>query len=125
VNEQCDRCHGAEPKPGFNHQRRSGWALKQYHEQLDCKRCHTKKNVFVGLSGTCTTCHKAWTPENFRHAVAGLALDQTHVELTCDVCHADQRFVAKPSCGGCHEQFSYPEKSPGKRVKRLAVAKGK
>jgi hypothetical protein len=125
VNERCDRCHGAEPKPGFDHQRRTGWALKQYHERLECRRCHTKKNVFTGLSSLCTTCHKEWTPENFRHAVVGLALDRNHAELTCDACHTDERFAAKPSCEGCHEQFRYPEKSPGKRVKRLTVAKGK
>jgi hypothetical protein len=125
VNERCDRCHGAEPKLGFDHQRRTGWALKQYHEPLECRRCHTKKNIFAGLSSSCATCHKAWTPENFRHAVVGLVLDRNHAELTCDVCHTDERFAAKPSCEGCHEQFRYPEKSPGKRVKRLAVAKGK
>ncbi len=124
VNENCNRCHDAEPKPGFDHQRRSGWALKQYHEQLNCNRCHTKKNVFVGLSSTCTSCHKPWTPENFRHAVVGLTLDQTHAALSCEVCHADEKF-AKPSCEACHEGYTYPEKSPGKRVKRLAVAKGK
>lgn len=125
VSENCNLCHGAEPKPGFNHQRRTGWALKQYHEQLNCNRCHTKKNVFTGLSSDCATCHKPWTFENFRHAVVGLALDRSHAELPCDVCHTDVQFAAKPSCESCHEGYNYPAKSPGKRVKRVAVAKGK
>ena len=125
VTERCDRCHGGEAKPGFNHQRRSGWPLRAFHESLECNRCHTRKNVFTGLSGACTSCHSAWTTENFRHAVTGLVLDPNHAELTCDVCHTDDRFVAAPSCQGCHEQFNYPKQSPGKRVKRLATAKGK
>jgi len=125
VNGRCDRCHGAEPKPGFSHQRRSGWSLRQFHTRLECNRCHTRKDVFTGLSGACTSCHSAWTPENFRHVVTGLALDQNHAELTCDVCHTDDRFVAAPSCEGCHDQFSYPQRLPGKRVKQLAAVKGK
>ena len=124
TNERCDRCHGGEPKPGFDHRRRSGWPLRQFHDRLDCNRCHVRQNVFAGLSGACTSCHSAWTPESFRHAVTGLALDQNHTGLTCDVCHTDDRFVAAPSCEGCHDQFSYPKRLPGKRVKRYALVKG-
>ncbi len=124
TNERCDRCHTAEPKPGFGHQRRTGWPLRQFHDRLECNRCHVRKNVFTGLSGACTSCHSAWIPENFRHAVTGLALDQNHAGLTCDVCHADDLFVAAPSCEGCHDQFSYPKRLPGKRVKRYALVKG-
>ena len=123
VGEACDRCHGAEAKTGFNHLRRSGWALKQYHAQLNCNRCHTKKNGFAGLSSECATCHKGWTPENFRHSVVGFVLDKSHAEFSCDVCHTDGRFLAQPSCNACHEQYNYPQKSPGKRVKRAAMAK--
>ncbi|GAB4296231.1 MAG: hypothetical protein Kow0098_19230 [Ignavibacteriaceae bacterium] len=114
-DDRCTKCHKNSEPGRFNHFASSGWALKDYHLKLQCSSCHTKKNVFTGLSNDCTSCHRDWSAENFEHSVTGLILDETHSEFGCDFCHTDLKFNLKPDCNNCHEGYDYPDKLPGKR----------
>ncbi|MEW6511829.1 MAG: NrfD/PsrC family molybdoenzyme membrane anchor subunit [Bacteroidota bacterium] len=115
---RCETCHGTAVKSGFDHQKRTGWALGRLHAALPCSRCHVKKGSFAGLTASCQSCHGEWRPDTFNHAVTGLRLDTTHRELECALCHGDGPISWTTSCGNCHEGFQYPDTSPGKPVSR-------
>jgi len=116
VDEGCDRCHGDDPKPPFNHASRTGWPLGQFHQELTCRRCHTEGGSFVGLKSACASCHGEWTPETFQHRAIGMTLDATHADFPCEVCHLDALYREHPTCEQCHDTITYPERLPGSRV---------
>ncbi len=118
VGDRCDVCHGSSEKSRFDHSERTGWSLALFHSALPCNRCHVKHGVFTGLDGTCLSCHGEWSPGRFKHSVTGVSLDPIHAELECGLCHVDMRFAKKPVCNNCHDNFTYPDRIPGRRVVR-------
>ncbi len=114
AGQPCTKCHTAGEARPFEHGRASGWALKPYHAQLECARCHGATRKFTGLSNDCTGCHAEWKPESFRHSVTGLTLDETHSAVDCAECHPGKAFGKTPVCSGCHDDKSYPKFKPGR-----------
>lgn len=113
--DNCTKCHLDKPMEPFNHKISTGWALKSYHEKLDCNKCH-KSIKFVKLNNNCSSCHSNFTA-GFNHSVTGLKLDEIHTELECSDCHTDNNFSKTPDCSNCHEDKGFPKDKPGSLVK--------
>jgi predicted CXXCH cytochrome family protein len=74
--EGCHYCHRREGEPParpFDHAN-TGWPLGPYHEDKDCRDCHTQL-PFASLSGACNSCHSVH------------ALDQYASGRDCIDCH--------------------------------------
>jgi hypothetical protein len=113
TDQPCEKCHTTTEAPPFNHARSSGWALKPYHAQLPCSRCHGDTGQFSGLKNACVTCHRSWEVGSFTHAVTGFTLDETHAQFDCIECHLEKAYDKLPTCSGCHSDKSYPKDKPG------------
>ena len=113
----CATCHRDQPRrvPAFDHRVRTGWALNRFHAPLACKACHGAAGAFGPLDRDCESCHAGWQ-KRFTHQQVGLELDELHGGLECASCHPDATFSARPACGECHDDLSYPAKRPGKSV---------
>lgn len=124
ANAACATCHKGMPTPtiGFDHGRRTGFALNRFHAPLACKRCHTAAGAYARVAADCESCHKGWQAK-FDHARTGLALDDQHAGTDCVGCHEDKTFRAKPTCTSCHTDKSWPAQQPGKRVAAAATRK--
>jgi hypothetical protein len=140
----CEGCHvehlgvaasmirwpGGDPSH-FDHAQ-EGWTLQGAHKTTPCAKCHNKPNsrgnpTYIGLSRTCTSCHKdkhdgrfgssctgchdevAWTDlrlQDFNHDLARFPLHGAHKTVQCAKCHfdppkyTDLRFGA---CTDCHK----------------------
>ncbi|MBI5020427.1 MAG: cytochrome c3 family protein [Ignavibacteriales bacterium] len=114
----CTKCHLDRPLEPFNHKQRTGWALNKPHSNLPCVSCHGSKQPYQILDNQCTSCHKGWKKETFKHSVTGLRLDEIHSELVCVDCHVGNDYSVKPDCKSCHENFAYPKQKPGKLVSK-------
>jgi hypothetical protein len=112
--ESCADCHDHQSKQPFNHQKRTGWALKKYHQKVSCSGCHGDKKTFSRVNLECQNCHKNWSVETFDHAVTGLVLDDAHKESDCENCHIDNHFTKRPTCDNCHDDITFPENKPGR-----------
>ena len=120
VEENCNKCHSDQKKWPFNHQVRTGFTLNQFHIKLSCQKCHTEKGKFSKINSECTTCHSKWNEKNFDHKKTGFQLDDTHIANECSACHIEKNYK-NPVCTSCHdENFKYPDKKPGKLLKRKA-----
>lgn len=117
-NETCSKCHSDKVLEPFDHAKKTGWALGKYHTKLSCTKCHGSNLPFKKVSNKCSSCHRDWSNENFKHSVTGLQLDETHLGLSCEDCHLESNFAVKPSCANCHEGYVYPKVKPGKLVKK-------
>lgn len=117
VKDNCSMCHTDQKKGPFDHKVRTGWELNKFHVKLSCSKCHTGKGQFTKLNSECSSCHSKWTAETFDHKITGLQLDETHAPNECDVCHTEKNFK-KPVCSNCHENYNYPDKKPGKLIKK-------
>ncbi|OGU58645.1 MAG: hypothetical protein A2V66_03815 [Ignavibacteria bacterium RBG_13_36_8] len=102
TKNNCDNCHSNKEMAPFNHLNRTGFALKSFHEKLNCNDCHPGKGKLTPVNASCNTCHGEWTPDNFDHKVTGLVLDDTHKEIDCSTCHENPDF-SKPTCENCHD----------------------
>ena len=115
---QCSKCHrepGKSAPQAFNHAS-TGFSLQPHHRRVSCRSCHDSL-PYTRLSGECSSCHREWLTSGIDHAhVAGVAFDATHGEIDCETCHSGNLFVQPPTCGGCHDDKSYPADVPGKRV---------
>lgn len=122
AKDECATCHkGMSPRSiGFDHGRRTGFALNRFHAPLDCKACHKSAGAFTKVAADCESCHKGWQAK-FDHAKTGLALDEQHKDLECSSCHEDKAFHATPACKSCHEDKNWPAQKPGKLVPREAA----
>ncbi|HNF86984.1 MAG TPA: hypothetical protein PLC94_10230, partial [bacterium] len=58
----------------------------------------------------------AWTMTTFRHAVTGLVLSEDHLELSCKDCHQKNKYTTKPVCMPCHDDKTYPNDLPGRKL---------
>ncbi len=109
----CDQCHLDHEAVAFTHDQ-TGWPLKRYHRELQCRACHGNPYHFTKPSPECNNCHKRWNPATFDHGRTGFVLDETHREFECESCHEDRNFAAGPACAECHdEEYVYPAKVPG------------
>ncbi len=115
VDGDCTTCHTKDEAPGFDHAKRSGFALKAYHEGVACRKCHTAQDTYKGLRKQCDACHAAdWAPAKFDHARTGtVTLDKEHAEIGCAGCHP-KGMGGPVDCESCHEKdYVYPKKLPG------------
>ncbi len=117
ADDACTKCHSSEQKGPFDHSVTAKWPLKSYHASLKCQTCHGESKIFSSLKPTCTSCHKNWNPESFKHRVTGLVLDENHGSMDCESCHIDSNFNKKPTCDNCHDDYKYPAKKPGSLIK--------
>ncbi|MFA6977963.1 MAG: cytochrome c3 family protein [Ignavibacteriaceae bacterium] len=115
-DDKCGSCHLSKPAEQFDHAKKTGWALNKFHVNLSCAKCHGLKIPYTKRDTNCTSCHKNWNSENFKHSITGLQLDETHLQLGCEDCHLEKNFAVKPVCANCHENFVYPKQKPGKTV---------
>ena len=115
-NDSCSRCHAKQERPPFNHGEITGWALSEYHKDLECRNCHPTGQRIKTMNGDCTTCHAGWNQSNFRHADVGLRLDETHSEFDCESCHPKLKYHDPPVCTDCHDDKSPQDTPPGERV---------
>lgn len=114
VADNCALCHVQEETKGFNHETRTGFPLKTFHQQLACAQCHKEGRPFKKLDPACQNCHgEGWIPKDFDHARAGVKLDETHQQADCKDCHTEG--LGKPStCSGCHDDGkAFPGSVPG------------
>lgn len=116
ARDACATCHKGMPTPtiGFDHGRRTGFALNRFHAPLACKQCHTTSGVYARVAADCESCHKGWQAK-FDHARTGLALDDQHAGTDCTGCHEDKTFRAPPTCTSCHTDKTWPANKPGKK----------
>lgn len=113
TEDNCENCHKNKESERFDHQKRTGWKLAAYHAKNKCVSCH-RSGKFTGLNPDCSSCHNGWNAKNFDHKITGIILDDIHSENDCMDCHANG--YSKPDCSGCHDDFKYPDKIPGKKV---------
>ena len=116
TDDNCSSCHNDKEPKGFNHLVSTGFDILKYHSKLDCQRCHVNQGKFTGLNKSCSSCHGEWSWSNFDHKVTKTVLDEMHGELDCESCHTSEDY-SKPTCESCHDDITYPEFIPGKRVK--------
>ena len=114
--DDCTVCHSNSKLERFDHARNAGWALNKRHANLSCAKCHGTKLPYKKPDRACSSCHKGWNKDTFKHAVTGLLLDETHRELACEDCHAENNYAQKPSCANCHEGYVFPKQKPGTLV---------
>jgi len=143
-NQPCEKCHvehlgvGTEQVrwPGGDRSKLdhalTGWPLDGAHKTTPCNKCHTKLNTrgaptLLGLSRTCTSCHKdphegrfgaactschdevTWKNlrlQDFNHDQAKFPLHGAHATVQCAKCHFEPpkylglKFAL---CGDCHK----------------------
>lgn len=112
-DDNCSKCHSNDELKPFDHASSTGWALKSYHANLSCQKCHGTKMPYKKLSSNCVSCHKEWNTDNFNHEITGLKLDELHESFDCSDCHTDNNYTVKPACDNCHEDYTYPAVVPG------------
>ncbi len=137
---RCEQCHSSQSwtKAGFDHAKKTKFALLGKHQQLACKRCHTPLQPEAkldmrcvschradddhegALGGACDSCHRAegWRRTTFDHRRdAKLALEGAHEKLPCAVCHQGvfQEKRKKRDCVACHIDDDAHHGQQGKR----------
>jgi len=122
IDNDCVFCHDGKERPAFSHKRRTGFALRAYHEKLGCAACHKQRGVFKGLDRNCETCHtgEQWPPKKFDHTQIGLTLDETHAALECADCHG-KGLSAKRTCDSCHDDKRETFPAPKDKAKDSAA----
>ena len=115
-DDNCNSCHHNKEIERFDHEKKSGWVLNKYHKALSCVKCHGSQILYTKPDNNCISCHKTWNNETFQHSVTDLQLDEMHSQLSCEDCHIEKNYAEKPSCDGCHDDYSFPKQKPGKLV---------
>ena len=143
LGDDCGKCHDAAgwKKTGFDHGRRTGFALTGRHAALTCQDCHTREPSQQKLPETCVGCHRAddehaggngtrceschdaraWKPARFDHARdTSWALHGAHVQVACSACHVEPLGGAKTPerCDQCHRSVDVHEGSLGRDCER-------
>ncbi|UCD68595.1 MAG: cytochrome C [Betaproteobacteria bacterium] len=126
--KRCENCH-SETKWNvvrFDHERETGFALREAHRAARCIACHTtplkkkrklpttcigchkKDDVHKGRYGAnCKNCHSEvrWKKLVFDHdRQTNFPLRHSHQSARCDACHGPQLQNKTPptNCRGCH-----------------------
>ena len=143
----CGKCHRDhqgrqfqmirwKPTKDFNHSK-TGYRLDGKHAKLDCGKCHTRNQRWMGLQNVCAGCHKdphvptlgrecanchteqGFVPaRRFQHDRARFKLRAKHAQVPCAQCHAGSGAVARyrglkfGTCKDCHKD-PVPEHSAG------------
>jgi len=115
-DEKCSNCHSNTKLAPFDHAVKTGWILSKHHAILPCVKCHGIKLPYEKVDNKCLSCHHGWNKHTFKHSLTGLQFDETHSEIDCENCHAENNYAVKPTCNGCHENYSFPKQKPGKLV---------
>lgn len=119
ADARCDSCHagsGAASRPALGAEAEAQLAvLYRFHRGMACAQCHPVDASAERPASACASCHDDW-PESFRHEATGVILSKDHEDAACDDCHPGGNFAAPPACGDCHDDVSYPDDLPGRRV---------
>jgi hypothetical protein len=127
--EKCETCHGETvwKTLKFDHERDTGFRLREAHSKIkcdachtgklyvdktpkDCNGCHAKKDVHRGSLGTaCESCHleSNWKKTTFDHdRNTKYPLRGRHASIACKTCHLDGTFRQKlaTQCLACHKK---------------------
>jgi hypothetical protein len=127
--EKCETCHGETSWKTlkFEHERDTGFRLREAHSRIKCDACHTgklyvdktpkacngchaKKDVHRGSLGTaCESCHleSTWKKTTFDHdRNTRYPLRGKHATVACKTCHIDATFRQKlaTQCIACHRK---------------------
>jgi len=133
----CAKCHRDhhgrdfrmirwKPTKKFDH-RKTGYPLRGEHRKLDCAKCHTRPQRWMGLQQACASCHKdphvptlgrqckdchseaSFVPaRRFQHDRARFKLRGRHRQVDCAQCHkgtgakARYRGLDFSGCESCH-----------------------
>ncbi|MCX6154023.1 MAG: cytochrome c3 family protein [Candidatus Kapabacteria bacterium] len=122
-DDKCSKCHSKVIMNAFDHLRSTGWALKSFHSDLECEKCHVNQSPPHKIKSNCNSCHSTWTLGKFKHERTGLALSKSHIEMDCESCHENKIYSDKPICSSCHDDKNYPKHLPGNYISRLKVRK--
>jgi hypothetical protein len=112
-SDKCTGCHSDSKLKPFDHAIKTGWVLSKHHVKLSCAKCHGSKLPYQKIDNKCSSCHRGWNKETFKHSITGLQLDEIHLQLGCENCHEGNDYSVKPGCNSCHENFAYPKQKPG------------
>lgn len=125
MSEDCKDCHEQKDwqETGFDHARKTRFALDGGHESTDCVRCHSLPVAQQKLSSECYDCHRRddphagelgsqcqacheardWLATTFDHDLTRFPLLGQHAVLTCEQCHDSADFAgALNACDACH-----------------------
>ena len=127
--EKCETCHGEASwkEIKFQHERDTGFRLRDAHAKIkcdachtgklyvdktpkDCNGCHAKKDVHKGdLGRACDKCHleTEWKKTRFNHDTdTKYPLRGKHASIQCKACHVDGTFRQKLAmdCMSCHKK---------------------
>ncbi|MCP4903711.1 MAG: cytochrome C [bacterium] len=136
----CVDCHDTESwrQKGFDHKKKSGFALTGAHEKSSCVSCHRQPPGERELPENCSGCHsnddfhagrfdaacdachspKSWSRVEFDHLEkTEFPLSGAHDRASCEACHTDRVSDEKKiatDCHSCHMRDDVHEKSLGK-----------
>lgn len=116
ASSDCVTCHDVDVKASFDHKVVSGWDLGDGHSGVLCADCH---GLTLGAepgsatSTRCIACHQIVHAAGAEAEPTGVALLGSHALFDCVQCHTGAGNRQRPSCGGCHDQMTFPEYSPG------------
>jgi hypothetical protein len=128
--DRCADCHSSDSwrQEGFDHEKKSGFALSGAHGRASCNTCHRKppgerklpkdctgchasQDVHAGRFGSeCGDCHRPekWSDIRFDHSKqTKFALRGAHRAASCVECHSGPRPVepnGDSSCIRCHQR---------------------
>jgi hypothetical protein len=141
--KDCAACHTSDSwsKEGFDHERKSGFALEGAHAEAscvtchrqspgerklpeNCSGCHASEDVHAGRFGAdCGDCHhpRKWAEIRFDHGKrTDFTLRGAHRDASCSSCHSGARKsgTAKQEkmdhrCVSCHQSDDVHLKSLG------------
>ena len=133
--DDCRLCHRADAwspariDRAFDHEKRSGFALRGAHAAARCQSCHASLDFSGGPGAQCASCHedphrgelggdcaRCHTSRSFiertgmvrAHAFTQFPLTGAHAALDCEMCHemapqGHARFVGTDAaCQSCH-----------------------
>lgn len=128
LGKECGDCHSprAWKEPGFDHGRKTGFALSGAHASTSCRACHAADPASTPTPTDCNGCHRlddvhrgargvecgdchgerSWSPSRFDHLRdANHALAGGHAEVACELCHVGPPATATTPtrCVECHE----------------------
>ena len=146
----CDKCHTTEnwhQKVPFDHEKETGFSLKDGHGKAKCEDCHNNLIFKAAKGSKCVDCHQtddvhhghngnmcnnchtvsSWKKTTFDHDKnTKFKLLGKHKEAQCDDCH--KRDVANQKlsmvCASCHQADDVHKGGLGKNCQECHNEKG-